>query len=58
MKSAGRIIYPLRKIGKLIVAGEKDEIPALEELFQRGKDNGVDDLRLIDAADLKKLNQA
>ena len=46
---------PFKKIGKLIVAGEKDEIPALEELFQRGKDNGVDDLRLIDAADLKKI---
>lgn len=46
---------PHKKIGKLIVASEKEEIPALEELFQRGKGNGVENLRLIDAADLKKM---
>lgn len=46
---------PHKKIGKLIVASEKEEILALEELFQRGKGNGVEDLRLIDAADLKKM---
>jgi len=46
---------PFKKIGKLIVASDKDEIPALEQLFQRGKDNGVDDLQLIGADDLRKM---
>lgn len=48
---------PFKKIGKLIVASEKDEIPLLEELFQIGKNNGVEDLRLINAADLRKIEQ-
>ncbi|HCD38139.1 MAG TPA: NAD(P)/FAD-dependent oxidoreductase [Candidatus Omnitrophica bacterium] len=46
---------PFKKIGKLIVASEEDEIPPLEELFKKGKDNGVDDLRLINIGDLKKM---
>lgn len=46
---------PFKKIGKLIIAGEKEEIPVLEELFQRGKNNGVEDLRLINAGDLNKI---
>jgi L-2-hydroxyglutarate oxidase LhgO len=39
---------PYRRAGKLIV-GQEDEIPALERLAARGRDNGVEGLRLVDA---------
>ena len=37
-----------RRIGKLIVATSTAEISALKNLYQRGIENGVDDLELID----------
>lgn len=44
-----------REYGKVIVAVEKDEIPELERLLALGQANGVEDLRLIDAAELSAL---
>jgi L-2-hydroxyglutarate oxidase LhgO len=41
---------PHQRTGKLIVAGNVDEIPALEQLLARGADNGVSGLRIVDRA--------
>lgn len=46
-----------RKTEKLIVAG-KGEVEKLERLFETGKANGVDDLRLISADEAKALEPA
>lgn len=39
---------------KLIVAVEQEEIPRLQALYQRGLQNGVRGLRLIQQEDIKK----
>jgi len=44
-----------RECGKVIVAVENAEIPELERLLALGQANGVEDLRLIDTAELKVL---
>ncbi|MBK7187327.1 MAG: NAD(P)/FAD-dependent oxidoreductase [bacterium] len=44
-----------RECGKLIVAATSDEIPYLEKLLARGMENGVEELRLIDAGELRRL---
>lgn len=46
---------PYKKIGKLIVATEKEEIPSLEKLLIQGRDNGVDELRMINQQELGNL---
>lgn len=43
---------PHRRIGKLIVAAEPDEVPRLEEIGERARANGVPDLGWLDAAAL------
>ena len=47
-----------RECGKLIVAVDTGDTPRLEELQDRGRANGVEDLRLIDGAELKRLEPA
>ena len=44
-----------RECGKVIVAVEDPEIPELERLLALGQANGVEDLRLIDAAEMTAL---
>jgi L-2-hydroxyglutarate oxidase LhgO len=46
---------PHRRIGKLIVAVEEGEVARLEELRERGAANGVPGLRLLDAAEVRRL---
>jgi len=45
---------PHRRCGKLIVAHEEHEIPALEALRAKGIDNGVEGLELIDIAEIRR----
>ena len=46
---------PYKKTGKIIVATDHEEIPALEKLFQLGLANGVEGLRLITKEGIKSL---
>jgi L-2-hydroxyglutarate oxidase LhgO len=42
-----------RRVGKIVVATESSQENRLEELFQRGRANGVEGLRLLDQAGLR-----
>lgn len=44
-----------RKIGKLIVAIDKNEVRDLEDLFKKGLENGVSDLKLITKVEVKRM---
>ena len=46
---------PVIKCGKVIVASSDDEIDRLERLRDRGIDNGVPDLRIIDQSELGEV---
>ncbi|XP_049623244.1 L-2-hydroxyglutarate dehydrogenase, mitochondrial [Suncus etruscus] len=43
-----------KQCGKLIVAVEQEEIPRLQALYERGLQNGVQGLRLIQQEDIRK----
>jgi glycerol-3-phosphate dehydrogenase len=45
---------PHRRTGKLVVAAESREQAALEALYKRARENGVDGLRLIGPAEIRK----
>ena len=44
-----------RRIGKMIVATQDDEVPTLEKIGVKARANGVDDLEWIEGLHLKKL---
>ena len=46
---------PHKRLGKLIVATNNAEVENLEELISRGKNNGVEDLRLLTKSEIKKI---
>jgi L-2-hydroxyglutarate oxidase len=46
---------PFQEVGKVIVATSPDELPRLDELFQRGSANGVPGIELIDGERLKEI---
>ncbi|MBI4345841.1 MAG: L-2-hydroxyglutarate oxidase [Elusimicrobia bacterium] len=46
---------PLAQTGILVVARSQAERSVLEELLRRGRENGVPGLRLVDGAELKRL---
>jgi glycerol-3-phosphate dehydrogenase len=45
---------PFRHCGKLVVAADAHEVEELAALKKRGEENGVEGLRLIDAAEIRK----
>ena len=58
-----RLLYELckkhgiahKKLGKIIVAINENEVPQLEKLYEQGRKNGVNDLMLLSQRELKKL---
>jgi L-2-hydroxyglutarate oxidase LhgO len=46
---------PYSICGKVIVATDEPELPALDELMQRGRANGVPGLRLLGAEEIREL---
>ena len=44
-----------KKLGKIIVAADENEMSWLEELHKQGRKNGVDDLLLLSRTEVKKL---
>ncbi len=46
---------PYKKVGKLIIATDKDELSALEAILSQGKSNGVKGLQIITEMQIKKL---
>jgi len=50
-----RLRIPHRRLGKLVVATEGCEVPALERLRELGTANGAPDLEIVDAAALRCL---
>ncbi len=45
----------VERCGKLIVALDRAEVPALDELERRGRENGVPGLRRVDADELREI---
>ena len=46
---------PHEMCGKVVVATEPDEIPRLHDLLERGRQNGLRDLRLLGPEELKEI---
>ncbi|MCJ7423446.1 NAD(P)/FAD-dependent oxidoreductase [Candidatus Bathyarchaeota archaeon] len=46
---------PHKRLGKLTVAIEEEEIDELEQLMKAGKENGVEGLKFLDKEEIKKL---
>lgn len=47
-----------RKCGKLIVATERSEIPRLEKILEQGRANGIENVRLIEGAEISEIEPA
>jgi L-2-hydroxyglutarate oxidase LhgO len=43
---------PYRLCGKTVIATEPEELPRLDALFERGKANGLEDLRMLSAEEI------
>jgi L-2-hydroxyglutarate oxidase LhgO len=46
---------PYKKLGKLVVATNKDEIAQVEKLYKQGEINGVEGLEIIDSMSISRL---
>jgi L-2-hydroxyglutarate oxidase LhgO len=49
---------PHRRCGKLIVASDEEQIPALEKISAQARANGVADLRMLSAAEARTMEPA
>lgn len=47
--------FPFQRNGSLVVCLNKEELPNLEELYERGIQNGVKDLRILDREELAEM---
>src|SRR5690606_1729526 len=45
---------PFELCGKIVVATEEQELPILKGLFERGRQNGLDGLKMLDTAGLRE----
>lgn len=46
---------PYQKCGKLIVATEESQLKPLNDLYERGLENGTPDIRMINGQDIKTI---
>lgn len=46
---------PHKKCGKLIVATKKSQLKRLNDLFERGIENGTPDIKMINGSDIKTI---
>ncbi|KAK6037580.1 hypothetical protein COOONC_24917, partial [Cooperia oncophora] len=46
--------FPHKKAGKLIVAVEPEEIPRLDNLYERSQKNNCKDIKMIDGSQIKE----
>jgi L-2-hydroxyglutarate oxidase LhgO len=46
---------PHKKLGKLVVVGRDDHVPALEKLFGQAERNGVEGLRMLDGEEARRM---
>jgi L-2-hydroxyglutarate oxidase LhgO len=49
---------PFEECGKLVIALDESEVPALEELHRRATENGVPDLAMVDATGIREIEPA
>lgn len=54
-KLARELDIPFKRNGSLVLCFAEEELPALEELKQRGEINGVEGLRIVDADELRSM---
>jgi len=50
-----RLNIPYKRCGALVLCFEAEDLPRLEELLRRGEKNGVEELRILDQAELRAL---
>lgn len=46
---------PYELCGKVIVATSNDELPALDNIYKRGNENGLSDLKMLEEGELKEI---
>lgn len=52
---AEKLDIPFKRIGSLVLAFNDEERRVLEELYRRGKNNGVPELRIVEKGELREM---